>query len=231
MTRLLVSVRSLDEARLAAAAGVDLIDLKEPRQGPLGRVTLDVALEVSRDLAPANPLSMALGELADWTPSDCDFCRQIPPGVVYAKIGLARCAGLADWRSLWQRAIATFPSHCQPVAVAYADWQTAAAPEPDAVLDEAAGNGCRALLIDTWRKDAGDVFAHLSVTRLRDLLDCARDSGLLTVLAGSLSLASVERALSLSPDYLAVRGAVCEGARDADLCPAKLARWRMRVVV
>ncbi|HVA48587.1 MAG TPA: (5-formylfuran-3-yl)methyl phosphate synthase [Pirellulales bacterium] len=231
MTRLLVSVRSLDEARLAAAAGVDLIDLKEPRHGPLGRVTPDVALEVSRDLAPDNPLSMALGELADWTPSDRHFCHQIPPGIVYAKIGLARCAGLPDWRSQWQRAIHSFPSHCQPVAVAYADWQTAAAPEPNAVLAEAAGNGCRALLIDTWRKDSGDVFAHLSVTRLGDLIRQAHDGGLLTVLAGSLSLTNVERALSLSPGYLAVRGAVCGGARDDDVCPAKVAEWRMRVVV
>ncbi len=36
MMRLLVSVRSVDEALLAAASGADFIDLKEPGQGALG---------------------------------------------------------------------------------------------------------------------------------------------------------------------------------------------------
>ena len=36
MTRLLVSVRSVDEALVAAAGGADFIDLKEPSQGALG---------------------------------------------------------------------------------------------------------------------------------------------------------------------------------------------------
>ncbi len=38
--RLLVSVRSVDEARLAAAAGADFIDLKEPSAGALGALPL-----------------------------------------------------------------------------------------------------------------------------------------------------------------------------------------------
>ena len=34
--RLLISVRSVDEALLVAANGADFIDLKEPREGALG---------------------------------------------------------------------------------------------------------------------------------------------------------------------------------------------------
>ena len=36
MTGLLVSVRSASEARVALAAGVDVIDVKEPNRGSLG---------------------------------------------------------------------------------------------------------------------------------------------------------------------------------------------------
>ena len=36
MTRLLVSVRSAEEAEIALAGGADVIDVKEPRRGALG---------------------------------------------------------------------------------------------------------------------------------------------------------------------------------------------------
>ncbi|HWT37209.1 MAG TPA: (5-formylfuran-3-yl)methyl phosphate synthase, partial [Paraburkholderia sp.] len=39
MIRMLASVRNLDEARDAAGAGADLIDLKEPGAGALGAVS------------------------------------------------------------------------------------------------------------------------------------------------------------------------------------------------
>ncbi|MEX0712176.1 MAG: (5-formylfuran-3-yl)methyl phosphate synthase, partial [Pirellulales bacterium] len=50
MTKLLVSVRSLAEARLALAAGVDLIDLKEPARGSLGALDPAVARQIVRSL-------------------------------------------------------------------------------------------------------------------------------------------------------------------------------------
>lgn len=222
MAGLLVSVRSLDEARLAATAGVDLIDLKEPRFGSLGRVAPEVADDIARHLAPAHRLSMALGELAQWMPDDFRDCREIPAGILFGKIGLAGCAGASDWPSRWRRAIEALPPHCQPVAVAYADWRNAEAPDPQAVLSEAAANGCPALLVDTWGKRAGDIFAHLNSPELRKLFGKAMKFGLLTVLGGSLSLRNFQAALDLEPDYLAVRGAVCDGARDGGISAAKL---------
>ena len=42
MTKLLVSVRDADEARDALSVGVDLLDVKEPDQGSLGRAADDV---------------------------------------------------------------------------------------------------------------------------------------------------------------------------------------------
>src|SRR5487761_1630141 len=100
MTRLLVSVRSPQEACLAAEAGVDLIDLKEPRQGSLGCVGLGVARRICDGFAGSRPQSMALGELADWCGDDWKRCAAIPAGIVFAKIGLARCARSPSWRAL-----------------------------------------------------------------------------------------------------------------------------------
>jgi uncharacterized protein (UPF0264 family) len=46
--RLLVSVANGDEAAAALAGGADIIDAKDPAAGPLGAVTIDVLLEISR---------------------------------------------------------------------------------------------------------------------------------------------------------------------------------------
>lgn len=230
MTRLLVSVRSLDEARQAAAAGVDLIDLKEPRRGALGRVGLDLATAASDLLAPTAKISMALGELAEWSEDDWREIERLPSGIAFAKIGLAGCASNDDWKASWRRALDLLSEHLAPVAVVYADWRYAAAPDPEEILAEATLNGCRALLIDTWSKDNGNVFCHLSHDELSRLLGSAKAAGLLTVLAGSLRLDDITAAGALRPDYLAVRGAVCRDAREGDLCPDKLSAWLKRLL-
>ena len=65
MTRLLVSVRSADEALQAVAAGVDLVDVKEPSRGSLGRADWSQTLAILRAVAGRRPVSAALGELVD----------------------------------------------------------------------------------------------------------------------------------------------------------------------
>lgn len=233
MTRLLVSVRSLDEAIDAFEAGADLIDLKEPAAGSLGRVSSVVAIEVARQLGSRVPVSMALGELTGIggkaylaSPAGHSDADGIPAGVCFAKLGLSGCAIIDDWPSRWAAAVARLPASCAPVAVIYADWQSARAPSPEAVLAQAVSVGCSALLIDTFSKEAGALFEHLPPSHIARLVKFARLQGLVTVLAGSLTLATAPLALQLHPDYLAVRGAVCEGSRVARLMPAKVRQWK-----
>jgi uncharacterized protein (UPF0264 family) len=103
------------------------------------------------------------------------------------------------------------------VAVVYADVKSARAPEPNAVLDCAFDFGCRAMLVDTYTKTAGGLFSYLSRVRLAQLVHAARQRGLIVVLGGSLGLPTLDCALSLSPDFVAVRGAVCQGSRKGSL--------------
>ncbi|HEX5443222.1 MAG TPA: (5-formylfuran-3-yl)methyl phosphate synthase, partial [Pirellulales bacterium] len=227
MTRLLVSVRSLEEALDAYDAGADLIDLKEPAAGPLGCVPPSVAVEVAARLGGRAPLSMALGELRNAAAryaNECSFDQRnasvggvavqepaqealdftlIPATIAFAKLGLAGCAAVADWPAHWTKAVGRLPASCAPVAVIYADWHAANAPSPTAVMATAAEIGCRALLIDTFSKDAGGLFEHLQPSQLSELLTKARLQNLVTVLAGSLTLNTAADALQLQPDYLA----------------------------
>ncbi|HJT30819.1 MAG TPA: (5-formylfuran-3-yl)methyl phosphate synthase [Pirellulales bacterium] len=227
MTRLLVSVRSLDEALDAFEAGADIIDLKEPSAGSLGRVPQAVAEEVAARLAQSIQLSMAMGELQNArnsiVPAHGD---ELPEAIAFAKLGLAGCASDGQWPRHWAAAVRRLPASCAPVAVVYADWQAAEAPPPADVLHWAAKFGCRALLIDTCNKKQGNVFDHLPMPQAAELLAEARSRQLLTVLAGSLTLESATDALNCGPDYLAVRGAVCGGSRQARLMPDKVRVWK-----
>lgn len=227
MTRLLVSVRSLDEALDAFEAGADIIDLKEPAAGSLGRVPQAVAEEVAARLGSSVPLSMALGELRNVTNSIAAARGdELPEAIVFAKLGLAGYASDPQWPRHWADAVGRLPASCAPVAVVYADWQAAEAPPPADVLPWAAKLGCRALLIDTCNKNRGNVFDHLPTPQVTELLADAHSRQLLTVLAGSLTLDSAADALHCGPDYLAVRGAVCGGSRQARLMPDKVRVWK-----
>lgn len=229
MTQLLVSVGSLDEALDAVEAGADLIDLKEPSAGSLGRVSDAVAFEVSARFGGQVPLSMALGELladlpaAEETQTD-PFA--LPDAISFAKLGLAGCAAIDRWPGRWEAAVRQLPATCAPVAVIYADWEATFSPAPETVLEWATCLGCRALLIDTYEKKGGSVFDHLELNRLARLIAIARSRRLLSVLAGSLTLDTAREAFQLAPDFVAVRGAVCDGSRSARLMPEKVRQWK-----
>jgi (5-formylfuran-3-yl)methyl phosphate synthase len=218
MTRLLVSVRDAMEARTALEAGAHLIDVKDPGRGPLGFPGFEAAEQVVREVAGRVPVSMALGELRDWQePRDGTF----PRGVAYAKLGMADCATCTDWPQQWKSVLDRLPAGVSPVAVVYADWPSASAPEPARIVVEASANHCRAVLVDTFDKSLGSLLDWRTREELTTLVNQVRRLGMLVVLAGSLTLKTIPHALFLGPDYIAVRGAACregrEGPVDASL--------------
>ena len=117
MMKLLVSVRDVGEAQIAIDAGVDLIDLKEPRDGSLGSTSPAVWEAVASLLPDGLPMSIALGELVTL---DVKALQRIPHRVTFAKVGNAGLA-LRDAESSYRRWIHELPSWVEPVAVFYAD--------------------------------------------------------------------------------------------------------------
>lgn len=219
MTRLLVSVRSAEEAQLALEGGAHLVDVKEPSRGSLGAADGDAIRAIVEQVAGRVPLSVALGELLEE-----DRRPTLPrAGIGYAKLGLAGCAARRDWQSVWRRAMGAVSPQIVPVAVAYADWQTALAPLPGAVLSAARELGCGAVLIDTHDKSNGALLDHVSLGELRTFIAAARHSRLVCVVAGSLGLAEIGAILPLAPDYVAVRGAACVSGRAGTLDAARVA--------
>lgn len=219
MTQLLVSVRNVEEAILALDAGVDLIDVKEPLRGALGAADGETIAAIVRIVADQKPTSAALGELNE----GCEFSTSKLAGLSFAKFGLADCGTSRRWIDELAEAIRRLPQGVAAAAVIYADWRSARAPSPASVLDAAAMLGCRALLIDTLDKAGGTLFDRVEPDELASWLHAARAQGLLSVLAGGLSLGGVKRARSLGADYLGVRGAACAGGRSGRIDRARLA--------
>lgn len=211
MTRLLVSVRNRAEAQIALEQGVDLIDIKEPTLGSLGAAEMDVIAEIVRVVDRRVPLSAALGELVD-APLDVGEMQKLA-GLSFVKWGLAGCTHIHDWPGILERAVSLIPLGVSPVAVVYADWRRAASPSPAAVLGHTRHVGCRAALVDTWRKNGDDLFAHWSDRELSQFVNKVQQAGMLAVIGGSLTRETLSRAVEAQPDFVAVRAAACTGSR------------------
>ena len=225
MTGLLVSVRSAAEAA-AALPHVDLLDVKEPARGALGAADFKVISAVLRLASGQVPVSAALGELLELPDG---WRTGLPPDLRFAKLGLAGCAARPAWPTIWGHALSQLPPGVVPVAVAYADWSTCDAPAPAEVLCHGRQLGCGALLLDTLDKSGGGLLDRMPPAEAERLLADARECGLLTVVAGSLTVTSMATVLPWQPDFIAVRGAACRGQRTTEIDGGRVAELARRV--
>lgn len=221
MAGLLVSVRSPAEAVDAVAGGAAIIDVKEPERGPLGRADAEVWARVRRVVPPEIPISVALGELSEWSElGPLPFGEAALNGVAYCKLGMAGASG--DWVKRWKELRASLGPGPSWVAVIYADWLEARAPSPAALLDVAlAVPECAGVLIDTWGKGRSTPLDETWIATIERI----RASRRFVTLAGGLDETAIAQLSDLVPDYFAVRGEACvDGNRRGRIDRARVAR-------
>jgi len=216
--QLLVSVRDAEEAEAALAGGADLIDVKEPNRGSLGRADTATIVTVVKAVGGRAPVSAALGELREYQFGE--KTSDLPVRLAYVKWGLS---GLVrkDWQAHFLRA-AHFVTPRTPVLVAYADWARANSPRPDAVVSCLVESPWNVLLLDTYGKDGSTLCDWLSIDEIGQIIQRCRSAGKRIALAGSLGLLQIERLLQAGPDWIAVRGAACEGGRGGSVSENKV---------
>lgn len=237
---MLVSVQNACEARLAQRLGVPWIDLKNPALGSLGCPDLATAREVLDALAEGqsaacHQTSVALGELQGLNTQTASQLMQWFP---VAKIGLAgmvqeTCKGDAGGSAqLDAEMLAALENLAQQqrwagqlVLAAYADYERAAAPSPNQVIELAQGMAARYILLDTFVKDGLGLFHWQSVSQIASLGAMAQAIGAQLVVAGSLSEGDWPSLCESAPAIVGVRGGVCTGGRASQLCPDRLAQW------
>ncbi len=212
--RLLVSVRSVAEARLVAEGGADFVDLKEPGQGALGGLPVPTIGEIVAALRASNsslPISATIGDVPMHA-LDTILARVEAVGacgVDYVKVGIER----APAAGAVLRALAACGRPLVPVFIA------------DRGLDERAVALALSLrfpgvMVDTADKRAGSLFDLLPLADIAGFVDMAREAGTMVGIAGAMRRADADRIVALAPDFAGFRSAVCRGERsdalDAD---------------
>lgn len=216
---LLASVRAAAEAEAAVTGGADIVDLKEPAAGALGRLPDDAVRACLAAVARRAPVSATIGDLPLHDPARLAAAAEAMAalGVDIVKVGLfdgAPAPALA--------ALSPLAARRPVVLVAFAD----RAPDLAAVAPLAAAAGLRGLMLDTADKTAGPLTRHMDTAALAGFIALARRHGLLCGLAGSLRAADVPALAPLGADYLGFRSALTTGARADALDPARVAALR-----
>jgi (5-formylfuran-3-yl)methyl phosphate synthase len=214
VARLLVSVASAAEARLAIAAGADLVDAKDPTSGALGSLPIEVVRAIADEACGRIPSSAVAGEGDGALPAELG--KQLAEaGVSFVKVGVDVARNDASALRQFTQAIGAAAT---PVAVLAAEDG-----RPAASIGRLAAGGFRGAMIDTRRKSGIGLRDYLADGELEDFVQGCRRMGLSCGLAGSLQIADIEPLAALEPDYLGFRGGLCaDGIRTGPLDPERI---------
>ena len=221
-TGLLVSARSVAEARLVLQHDNVWLDLKEPSAGSLGRPSIETIADfLSLTLSNPAPSSIAAGELVQWTDDlSTNLAAKLPPHC-FIKFGLSNAK--LGWADTLAQIGKTLHRRQQMILVHYADWQAAQCPDWIQTLRTAETLDCRYVLVDTYDKSGGGLLDHLSIERLESMIQIANAKNLAVALAGSLQANQLASLMNVGAAWLGFRGAVCENReRTSTLCKNKL---------
>jgi uncharacterized protein (UPF0264 family) len=222
-TLFLASVTSVDEARLCAAHGADLIDCKNPARGALGALPVGTVAAVRAGLPASIPVSATVGDLAGEPETLCSAVADMAAsGADIIKIGffpggephrsIAALGGLALGRA-------------RLVGVLLADL----APDME-LIEDMADAGFMGVMLDTAGKTGASLPDLMTALELRAFLADAHAARLTAGLAGALRVEHIPGLVALHPDVLGFRGALCRaGDRRHAIDAAAVARVRRAI--
>lgn len=203
MTGMLASVNSLEEALLVLEAGVDIIDLKQPAQGALGALDCNSVAEIVNAINEKKPISATIGDLPMHPETVFNAAKRMAiTGVDYIKIGFFPGGS-------WSGTISQLAELSQRghnlIAVLFADQ-----PLDLSIIRQLKHAKFSGVMLDTMNKQSGSLATILSLIEINNFTSLAHSNQLLCGLAGSLKTQDIPDLLTLEPDYLGFRGALCK---------------------
>ncbi len=203
VTGVLISVTNLQEAELALDAGVDILDMKNPAEGALGRLPLTEIAAIVAATGNRCVTSATIGDLPMQSDLLANAVQEVmATGVDIVKIGFF---GSGQQLEVCAREIGRLAkAEGKLVAVLMADQQPAFS-----LVSVLKAVGFHGVMLDTANKQNGSLLDCLTVQDIESFCDVAHTQNLLTGLAGSLRETHIETLLDLKPDYLGFRGAAC----------------------
>lgn len=209
---MLISVKNVEEAKIAFKAGVDLIDLKDPEKGAMGMIDFSLVSQIQNSLPSDLSFSMACGELRDMPNLPLSF----PNGMTFYKFGMSHCENSGVWFEnllLLKDQIKQINDSAFIVPVLYADFLNANSIKPLQLLEYLCDHSFYAIMIDTWLKDGSSVLDWITISELLKIQNKCNDNNIKFALAGSIDLISTGRLIAegVMPAWFGYRGAICLG--------------------
>jgi uncharacterized protein (UPF0264 family) len=228
--RLLVSVAHASEATAAYAGGADLIDAKDPFNGALGAVSVETLRQIHAAIGGARPITAALGDAADEGAIERAAFEFAAAGTTFVKVGFASITSPVLAMRLIAAAVRGArdgsEATCGVVAVGYGDADPTSSMDPLALVDAASQAGAIGVLLDTADKQGPGLPRIMSTRTVTAWIARARDAGLLTALAGRLTMSDLPWVRDCGADIAGVRGAACDGGRTGHTSAEKVRRLR-----
>jgi (5-formylfuran-3-yl)methyl phosphate synthase len=226
--KILISVVSVEEARIAARANPDIVDIKNPEEGSLGAQFPWILKDITDELREASVLSSAtLGDLI-YKPGTASLAAYGAAlcGVDYVKAGLFGVSIYNEALNLMSsivKAVRMVNTKIRIVAAGYADYNRFGGISPEILTRVAQNAGADIVMVDTAIKDGKSIFDALTYNEIEKFIKMAHENDMQVALAGSIMIEHLELLAGLNPDIIGIRGAVCEnGDRKTKLSVKKI---------
>jgi (5-formylfuran-3-yl)methyl phosphate synthase len=226
--KVLISVVSVEEARIALKGKPDILDIKNTEEGSLGAqfpwIIKDIVDEIKGTVSFC---SAALGDLS-YKPGTAALAAYGAAlcGVDYVKAGLFGTKNYSEAFNMMNgivNSVRMVNKEIIVVASGYADYTRFGGIPYKVLVKVAKNSGSDVVMVDTAIKDGKDLFNAMCTDEIKDFIDLAHDNGLKVALAGSVKRVHLELLSKLNPDIIGVRGDVCEnGDRTTHMSEIKI---------
>lgn len=216
--KLLISPKSIEEAKVILANHIDYIDCKNPDEGSLGANFPWIIKQMKELIPPESPhlLSATIGDFPN-LPGSASLAAlgAAVSGADIIKVGLKgpknQNMGIKLMKKV-VKAVKDYNEKIKVVAAGYADRiRMSSSPEFMSIPLIASESGADIAMLDTYIKDKFGLFDFLSVDQLIQFKNQAKDYDLEVALAGNLRKKDMHLIINISPDIIGVRSVVCEG--------------------
>lgn len=201
MTQLLISVKNLEESRIARYANADVIDLKDPSVGALGALDVTVVSQIVQDVNGRVLLSATVGEgHATIDALIHDIALYASLGVDVVKIAVSDLFQQVDFVSAIKKLTT---QEIKIVAVFFAN-----EPLDFSLLSKLKNSGFYGAMLDTQLKETSLLELQTTETLEKFISDCKQHM-IISGLAGSVDKTHIDQLLMLNPNFIGMRGGVC----------------------
>ena len=209
----MISPVNEQEAIEAIKGGADIIDVKNPNEGPLG-ASFPSTIKAIREITPKNiEVSCTLGDIPNLPGSVSLAARGAATlGVSYIKASLLQIKTEEDAVFLMQnvvKAVKAVNNSIKVVVAGFADASRVGSIKPSLIPKVAKAANCDFAMVDTAVKDGKTLFDFLTPEQIASFAEEAHDYKVGAAFAGSLKKEHLPVLQELGVDIAGLRGAAC----------------------